>query len=44
MEKCVHRRNVIFGVVKTHDNIVKIRPSNVNRGNNNAIAIGPNHA
>ena len=34
----------IFGIIKVHYNIVETRPSNVNCGNINAIAIGPAHA
>ena len=41
MEKYAHRRNVILGIIKAHDNIVKTRPSDVNCLNINVIAIGP---
>ena len=41
MEKYGHRRNVILGIIIAHYNIVKTRPSNVNCGNINAIAMGP---
>ena len=44
MDKCAHKRNVILGIIKAHNNIVKTRPSNVNCGNINAIAMGPTHA
>ena len=32
------------GIIKAHYNIVKTRPSNINGGNTNAVAIGPTHA
>ena len=44
MEKYADRRNVILGIIKSHYNIVKTRPSNVNCGNINAIAMWPTHA
>ena len=43
-EKYAHRRNVILGIIKAHYNIVKTRPSYVNCGNINAVAMGPTHA
>ena len=42
MEKCAQGCNV--GIIKAHSNIVKTRPSNVNSGNINVIALGPTHA
>ena len=44
IEKYAHRRNVILGITKAYYNIVKTRPSNVNCGNINAIAMEPTHA
>ena len=44
MEKYVHRRNVILGIIEAHYNVVKNRPSYVNYGNINAITMGPTHA
>ena len=41
MEKYAHCRNGILGIVEAHHNIGKTRPSNVNCGNINAIAMGP---
>ena len=35
---------MILGIIKAHHNIVKTRPSNVNCGNTNVIAIGPTRA
>ena len=43
MEKHAHRRSDILGIIKAHYNIVKTRPSDVNCGNINAIAMGPTH-
>ena len=40
----VNTSNVILGIIKTYCNIVKTRPSNVNYGNINAIALGSNYA
>ena len=42
--ECADRRNAILGIIKTHYNIVKTRPSYVNCGNINAIAMGFAHA
>ena len=41
MRKCAHRSNVIVRIIKAHYNIVKTRPSNVDCGKINAIAISP---
>ena len=35
--------DAILGIIKVHYNIVKTRPSNVNGGNINVIAMGPAH-
>ena len=42
-EKYAHKRYVTVGITKAHYNIVKTRPSNVNCGKINAIAMGPTH-
>ena len=39
MEKYAHRRNVFLGIIEAHYNIVKTRPSNVNCGSINAMAM-----
>ena len=44
MEEYAHRRNVILEIIKAHYNIMSTRPSNVNCGNINVIAMGPNRA
>ena len=38
-EKCANRRICILGIIKTHCNVVKTRPSYVECGNINAIAM-----
>ena len=43
MEKYAHRHNVILGITKAHYSIVKTRPSNVNCGDINVIAMGLTH-
>ena len=43
-EKYAHRRNAIYRNHKSSFNIVKTRPSCVNCGNINVIAMGPTHA
>ena len=42
--KYAHRHNAILGIIKAHYNIVKTRPSLVNCGNINTMAMGPTHA
>ena len=44
MEKNTHKHNVMYGIIKALYNIVKTRPTNINCGNINAIAMGPTQA